>query len=219
MNFSRPLRQRALLAATTMLLLSPGVALSQNTTEKWAWQPLAPNRRLGSTIYDPVRHRMILFGGTQPGPAQNDLWELSLTGPPVWRQLTPIGEPPPRSGGHTAIYDPIRDQMIVFGGSHDTTVCDPFGCVVSDVPNDGVWGLSLTDPPQWTRLVAPGVAPPEVWRRDHSAIYDPIGDRMIVYGGTRGSGALDDLWSLPLGTLQWTRLDPPAPTPGPTITS
>src|SRR5262249_54900138 len=49
---------------------------------------------------------------------------------------------------------------------------------------------------------------------NHSAIYEPIGDRMVVYGGTRGSGALDDLWSLSLGTLQWTKLDPPAPTPG-----
>ena len=209
--------RRLLFLTAGLMLIDARTALPQSAPpEGGTWAVLAPTVRQTSTIYDPVRKRMIVFGG-RSDRFYNDVWELSLTGPPLWTQLQPAGEPPPPSQGHTAIYDPIRDRMIVFGGYHDTTECEPrSGCETFMAPNDGVWALSLSGAPEWTQLIGPGAAPPEVWRRFHSAIYDRINDRMIVYGGLHYSDSvlLDDLWSLSMSTLQWTRLDPPAPTPG-----
>ena len=33
-------------------------------------------------------------------------------------------------------------------------------------------------------------------REGHSAVYDPVRDRMIVFGGRDGSAYLDDVWLL-----------------------
>ena len=47
----------------------------------------------------------------------NDVWALSLSGSPTWAQLAPAGTPPGAWYGHSAIYDPARDRMVVFGGN------------------------------------------------------------------------------------------------------
>src|SRR6185295_7755719 len=75
------------------------------------------------------------------------------------------GAPPPARQLHKAIYDPVRDRMIVHAGSNG----------FSDT-----WALSLTGVPAWTQL-APSGSAPTISR--HTAIYDPIGDRLIVFGG------------------------------------
>src|SRR5256885_13182809 len=64
---------------------------------------------------------------------------------------------------------------------------------------------SLAGAPAWTRLDVAGVPPPS--RLGHGAIYDPIHDAMIVFGGGRGAaGPLNDTWSLSLsGTPAWSR--------------
>src|SRR5258706_5273345 len=92
-----------------------------------------PTPRAGHTgIYDPVRQRMIVFGGND-GALSNQVWALSLSGPPAWTLLTPIGTPPSPREAHAAIYDPIGDRMIVFGGTDGTL-------------RNEVWSLSLADP-------------------------------------------------------------------------
>jgi galactose oxidase-like protein len=202
---------RVCIAAYAFLVaVSPTQA--QNTTRGGTWKILAPTMRTGaSMIYDPLRHRMILFGGFDNQIDQNDVWELSLSGPPVWRELHPLGPTPAPSRGHSAIYDPVRDRMIVFGGYYERLACGTCGLEV--VQNQGTWALSLSDPPTWTPLDPTGVPAAYIWRRFHTAIYDPLGDRMIVYGGDRLGVTLDDLWSLSLQTMAWTQLTP-SPTPG-----
>src|SRR5262252_9850459 len=82
-----------------------------------------PSERSGQTaIYDPVRDRMVVFGGYYYDGADNllhDVWALSLAGIPTWTQLTPVGAAPGGRWGHTAIYDPVRDRMVVFGGNSE----------------------------------------------------------------------------------------------------
>jgi hypothetical protein len=67
-----------------------------------------------------VLDRMVVFGGHGWGGTGfyylNDVWALSLAGSPVWGKLTPNGTPPNARNGHSAIYDPVRDRMAVFGG-------------------------------------------------------------------------------------------------------
>jgi hypothetical protein len=158
-----------------------------------------------SAIYDPVRDRMVIYGG-EFYRALDDLHALSLSGAPAWTALTPSGTPPSPRWAHTAVYDPVRDRMLVFGGAGDCPPCY----------ND-VWALSLGDAPAWTEL-APIGTPPGA-RAAHTAIYDPVRDRMIVFGGIDGSDAFmegsNDVWALSLASAPvWAALQPIGPAPG-----
>ena len=139
------------------------------------WTQLAPTGTLPSArgrhsaIYDPVRDRMVVFGGFTGSSNLNDVWALSLAGTPAWTQLTPTGTPPIARYAHSAIYDPVRDRMVVFGG------------VAASYLND-VWALSLAGTPAWTQLAPTGTLP--ITRYSHSAIYDPVRDRMWSSGAT-----------------------------------
>lgn len=155
--------------------------------------PAPAGRYFAAGIYDPIRQRMIVFGGYD-GSNRNDVWALSLDGATTWTQIAPAGTPPPPRWGHAAVYDPVRDRMLVMGGA------TPGGDA-----ND-VWALSLDGTPTWTPL-APSGAPPSK-RRQHAAAYDPIGDRLIVLGGNDGV-LRNDAWALDLsGAPAWSALSP-----------
>ena len=163
-----------------------------------AWAELTPTgappsaRSFHSAIYDPVRDRMVVFGGYD-GSYHNDLGALSLAGTPAWTELTPTGALPSGRNGHGAIYDPIRDRMIICGGVSASYLLD-------------VWALSLAGTPAWADATPTGTPPS--WRYGHSAIYDPVRDRMLVFGGYDGS-YLNDVWGLSLaGVPTWTSLTP-----------
>jgi hypothetical protein len=168
-----------------------------------AWSALATvgappmARAYHSAIYDPVRDRMVVFGGYDGSGLRNDVWALSLAGTLIWSSLAPSGAPPCARDAHTAIYDPVRDRMVVFGGGD--------GLYRNSVRND-VWALSLAGTPAWSALVPSG-APP-IARSGHSAIYDPVRDRMVVFGGVDESWYRNDTWALSLNTPQWTELAP-----------
>src|SRR4029078_8948233 len=71
------------------------------------------------------------------------------------------------------------------------------------------WALPLAPGGTWEELAAsPNESVPAV-RRDHVAVFDPDGDRMVVFGGLAPSGTTDDVWALGFsGTPEWTRLTP-----------
>jgi hypothetical protein len=158
-------------------------------------------RRGASAIYDPVRDRMLVYGGAAPG-ALGDVWALSLGASPAWSQLAPTGSPPPSRSGHSAIYDPVRDRMVVFGGQSGLTY------------RNDAWALALAGTPAWSN-VAPTGGPPDP-RARHSAIYDSVRDRLVVFGGVNSTGLWGDLWSLSFGgTPTWTLLAPAGTPPPP----
>lgn len=151
-----------------------------------------PAARAGhSLIYDPIRDRMLMFGGFSHSSSfyfLDDLWSLALADPGSWSSLSPAGSPPSARSGHSAIYDPIRDRMIVFGGGGGTYTND-------------LWQLSLGGPLVWTQL-SPAGTPPSA-RVGHVAVYDTFRDRMIVYGGSSDP----QTWMLGFEpSLQWTVL-------------
>jgi len=118
----------------------------------------------------------------------------------TWSQLSPSG--PPARWGHVMIYDPRRDRLLIHGGWNASEFFDD------------VWEYPLATNGPWHQLTPSGTVPPG--RAFHSAIYDPNGDRMIIYGGYQGH-ALGDVWELDLGgtTLAWqsiatTGTPPPA---------
>jgi hypothetical protein len=174
------------------------------------WSPITPAgtlpaKRVHQTaIYDPDSDRVVVFGGftVQGGRQQmlGDVWALSLSGAPQWIQLTPSGPAPPPRAYHSAVYDPLRHRMLVFGGR------DLSQQVFSDV-----WSLWLQPGPRWEQLAPrnPNSVTPE---DSHIAVYDQRRDRMIVYGGTIRS---DSIWTLSLADSTWVPLGPSGAIPPP----
>src|SRR5262249_40321875 len=157
-------------------------------------QPVARSGQVA--VYDPPGDRMVMFGGagsTIPQQIYNDTWALEFAGAPRWTRLDPAGSLPSPRSQMAAAFDSKRRRMRVFGGSTGA--------------GSDLWALSLSGTPSWSQLVVPG-APPA--RDVTSAVYDPIADRLIVFGGvsdtlSEGNAA----WALSLsGTPAWTRLAP-----------
>ena len=146
-------------------------------------------------VFDSRRRRVVLFGGNDGG-LRNDVWSLSLDASPAWTELQAIGPPPQGRLLACAVYDGPRDRMIVFGGSGPEELND-------------VWALSFEGTPTWSRVETSGVPPSP--RYGHAAVIDPVGDRMIVFGGSSGG---DETWALGLGNAGWNQFSFTGSTPG-----
>lgn len=167
------------------------------TTSNVAWTALpagGPPRAEHAAIFDPLGPRMVVFGGLDGTFfGTNDAWELTLGGTPAWSTLTTTGGPPDPRDNHTAVYDPVGQRMIVFGGFEWATFA---------FAND-VWALDLTTL-TWTPISPAG--PPSA-RIGHTAIFDAANQRMIVFGGTDIAGPSSEVWELTLGgTPAWNLL-------------
>jgi hypothetical protein len=165
--------------------------------------PRPPPRYNATAIYDPVGDRVIVFGGLVEDPFQlfDDVWALELSGTPVWRELKPAGAGPAARMQHSAIYDSTGHRMIVFGGQ------------AGQRQND-VWALDLEGEGAWSRVTTGGTPPSQ--RYGHSAVCDIARNRMIVFGGSTSQQIVGDLWSLDLGpNPTWSELDPMGSPPPP----
>lgn len=163
------------------------------------WSPLAtsgtpPAPFATHGIYDPVRDRLITFGGFRAGAGPtNEVWQLSFGGTPTWSPITPAGTPPSPRYNVSVIYDSFGDRLIVFGG------------FASGQTNE-VWALSLSGTPTWSQLTPTGTPP--IAREAHMAVYDAVRLRMIVFGGFASAGFfLNDVWAMSLaGSGAWSQL-------------
>lgn len=176
-----------------------------------AWTPLsamgeAPGRLyLASLVYDPPRDRLLVFGSALGSDFQ--VWALSLAGTPSWQHLSADKTPPAARWGHSAVYDPVGDRVILFGGTKYGTPTETFSAET--------WGYSLTTG-DWS--VVADAPPALLGREGHGAMYDPVNERMLVFGGHREDatrGFLDDVWELRLrSTPVWSEIPVAGPRPG-----
>jgi len=163
-----------------------------------AWSTVVPDTSpvalfAHAMIYDRVRDRLLVFGGATWGPYSAQVWALPLSGTPAWTLVPTSGGGPDARVYASAIYDPVRDRMIVF-------------CGYSTGTNGDLWALDLATA-TWTEIVADGDAPSP--RFSHAAIYDASRDRMVVFGGQNNSYTFDDTYALSLsGTPTWSVLNP-----------
>jgi len=174
---------------------------SNSLNETWAlelddltWNKLnttgpLPQARWGhGAIYDPSEHRMIIFGGKTVENEKircfNDLWELDL-GSLEWRQIRWYEPTPLPRAAMAMVFDYPNSRMIIFGGEEaDFTSL-----------ND-LWEYNLTYN-KWNPLSPAGSAPVE--RSWMTGSFDPINDRMLLYGGNRSfEQMLNDTWELSL---------------------
>ena len=129
-----------------------------------------------------------------PVPAAAPRAERELT-PVIWREM-----PPPDLWPTCGVYDPPGDRLVIFGRSWP------------ELRNE-VWALSLSHPDIWRQLDPAG--DPPAARDGASAVYDPVGKRMIVFGGYGKQGFLNDTWALALsGEPTWARLPTTGTAPG-----
>ncbi len=173
-----------------------------------------PSRTNFTAVYDPSSNRLIVFGGEDGiNTRYNDTWVLThangLGGTPVWIPLAPGGDPPPARKYHAAIYLPVTNQMLVFGGDSRA----------SSWLND-LWVLShangLGGPPVWSQLTPGSVVPPA--RSSPALIYDQSSNQLLLYGGRYPGGVLGDTWVLSHansqgGIAEWTQLAPAGAAP------
>ena len=145
--------------------------------------------------WDPVRHRVLTFGGYSLCPAcdptTDAIYSLALDGTPTWSRVIAYSGPAPSPRfGAAMTYDPWRDRMIVHGGrSSDPSFFDE------------TWSLSFGDTMSWGLLPATGDAPPAREQQSAgTAVLDPIGHRWMIFGGTGPGGELQDTWALDLSS-------------------
>lgn len=160
-----------------------------------------PPARFGHTlVFDPVRRRLILFGGQAAG-FFNDTWAYDISNN-AWTKLNPSGALPNERYGHSAIYETAGDRLIVSHGFTD------------DGRFDDTWAFEFATN-TW-RNVSPSFNRP-LKRCLHHAVYDPIGAQMLLFGGCAsgfGPCPLGDLWAFNLATNQWSeKTSQPSPFP------
>src|SRR5713226_4124806 len=113
--------------------------------------------------------------------------------PPQWTNIvanSAAGSPTKRIS-HTAVYDTANNRMIIFGG-------EAFSGRFSISGFNDVWVLAnangLGGTPVWTRLKPSGLAPGT--RFGHTAVYDAINNRMMVFGGENLDAVFYVTWVL-----------------------
>ena len=194
------------------------LALDQTWTRLFP-QGTPPQARDGhAAVLDSTGDRMIVFGGRGDAGPLNDVWVLTHAtsgSGSQWIALSPTGTPPAARTNASAVYDPATNRMIVYGGDDAAGTPVPFGDAWVLTNANGLGGA-----PAWTAL-APASAPPA--RTAHGAAYDPVNNRMMLFGGTTTlgtcGGALADAWVLANanglgGAPAWTLVisGPPGPT-------
>lgn len=200
-----PKRDRLLAVGSSQVVPFGVMSISLSGDARWlnleTMGTPPPSRWGHTTICDPARDRLLVFGGVRwdgSGLYLSDVWELSLA-TNTWSELSPGGFRPAGREGHGAIYDPVHRRMIVFGGHYEG--------VARGFWND-VWALSLGDSMQWSELQPSGPRPGA--RSAFGTVYDPIRRRMLIHGGVNAQSGIepDDLWSLALdGAPAWTRIE------------
>lgn len=154
----------------------------------------APNPRHGHTMTsDPARRRIIVIAGQGAG-FFGDSWSFDIRAN-LWIQLSNnSGGPSPRYG-HSAIYDPTRDRIVL---SH--------GFTSEQGRFDDTWAFDLKSN-SWREISPNGSRP--LRRCLHHAVYVPQSDQMLLYGGcSSGFGPCPqgDLWSFDLARNRWTQI-------------
>ena len=191
-------------AASHRLLMFGGQD-SAARNDLWAYSPASrqweelqpagakPPARFGhTTVLDPVKRRLIVFGGQASG-FFSDVWAYDLV-QNNWQRLAGDDDGPSRRYGHSGVYDSARNRMIV---SHGFTDAGRF---------DDTWAFDLAKD-VWRNLAPSGVKP--LRRCLHHAVYDQANQQMLLYGGCAsgfGPCPLGDLWSLDLVNNRWTEI-------------
>lgn len=149
-------------------------------TDTWAYQATVgtwsslPAGNFGGRwneagIYDPVRDRVVVFGGRDTLASYADVHVLPMKSGGTWSALATVGTPPPsaHSGSLRAAYDAAGDRMLVLAQPTNSYI--------------RVYALSLDGTPTWSEVTTEGGPPAN--REGYAFAADPTGSRLFVSGG------------------------------------
>ena len=180
-----------------LALLALGVLGAHGTASSFSGSWTQTTNRSGglrdaAQVYDPIRNRMLVFGGIKSTGVTNELWSLDLASQ-TWTQINvaPINfQCQTKPGGRSRaslFFDPQYDQLILFGGY--------------EAPANDFWTLDLSvQPPQWCKWnpSATGAPFPATASIDIRAVYDTARHRLLVISPVQGVFAIgihEGVWS------------------------
>ena len=182
----------------------------QNDTYLWtgAWTPatlaVPAGRGFGASALDTDRGVLVFFGGDTFTSAtgfvlENETWELAAG---HWTQLSP-STPPSLRDSPAMAFDAARHQSVLFGGA------DPND--VNYYADTNLWNGS-----QWI-TVTPQTSPPA--RREAAMAYDPVRQRVVLFGGSNGTfPSFADTWEWDGTNWKLAATTGPAPRYSPVMT-
>ena len=168
-------RTGAALAGLWLVVLTVGPAAAQPDWIQRATVGSQPAPRSSHAMaYDPVRRKVVVFGGSAFAGVLNDTWEWDGI---AWTQHQPAASPGPRTG-HVMAFDGVRGRVMLFGGIDATNM------ILNDTWEwDGV---------NWSQ-VHPSASPPV--RMGAVLTYDSTRRRAVLFGGSSSTSlAMNDTW-------------------------
>jgi len=146
----------------------------------------APTPRYGHSAIVDSRNRMVISHGFSSRGRFDDTWVFDLA-TDMWSDISPDNRPLRRCL-HDAVYDPARDQMLLFGGCASGVGPCPLGDLWALDLQTNTWRQLSSDPPA---------------RQFYGTAFDPGTQRMILYGGDGEDGLLGDVWEYDPATDNW----------------
>jgi hypothetical protein len=151
-----------------------------NTWEQREPAASPPTRASASMAYDPVRQKMVMWGGWNGG---RDVltWEYDGS---TWRSFSPPNHPMGRDK-HVMVYDAQLDKLVLFGGKVNT---GPQG---GDQNDTWLYDLTIHTWNQHLTTVQPSP------RANQAMVYDSTRQVVILFGGfgpLNGTVVLGDTW-------------------------
>jgi MYXO-CTERM domain-containing protein len=175
-------------ARQKVVLIIDGESVYEWNGSAWTYVSTAagPTERVGTAYaYDPVRQRIVSFGG-RAGPSGaylDEQWELEGA---TWTQSTVSPVPPARTGARLA-YDASRSRLVLFGGSNGSALSD-------------TWEFDGT---AWTEVTT--TSAPSVLAGGFSIAWEPALERVVLYGTETGA---TETSTFSFDGAEWTKIVP-----------
>lgn len=120
----------------------------------------------------------------------------------IFKQVTTVGTSPTPRSGSTAIYDALKNRIVLFGGRE---VYEYYGYAQDGDPLNDIWELKLdNENPEWNNITPPNSPSP---RYGHTFVLDTTKNRVLLFGGADlNSLASADVWTFNLQNDSWSQL-------------
>ncbi|RIK39346.1 MAG: hypothetical protein DCC58_15435 [Chloroflexi bacterium] len=111
----------------------------------------------------------------------------------AWSHVLAQGDVPAARQDHVLVANGAGTRVYLHGGRSGGTVLGDLWVFDSEIN-------------QWSRLAPTGPVPAA--RFGHNAVYDPAGQRLLLFGGQATSGFLSDIWAYVIAENRWEQLAP-----------